>query len=139
VATCTAYLVYLLVGVGATVWVARTAAGAGVALLAGTPSAKAAAAAEPQVRLVVLGVSLLDLGFVLLNLPIPGSLTGAVRWLEVVAQKLGLVLLVLGVLHLVCLSVFNRLRERAWLEAAPPPAAPDEVLVRAGPPAGGAP
>ena len=136
-ATCAAYFVYLLVSVGATAWVAWTVVRAGVALLAGTPSAKAAAAAEAYVRLVVLGVVLLDLGFVLLNLPIPGSLTGTDRWLEVVAQKLGLVLLVLGVMHLVCLSVLNRLRERAWLEAAPPPAAPDEVLVRAGPPAGG--
>jgi hypothetical protein len=44
---------------------------------------------------------------------------------EFLSTKVGLVLVVLGVMHFLNLFVFSRMRRRATLEHAPPPVDPD--------------
>lgn len=44
------------------------------------------------------------------------------------SYKLGVVLLVLGVMHFFNIYIFNRMRKNAVYETAPPPIEPDEEL-----------
>jgi len=51
--------------------------------------------------------------------------------IELVSDKLGVVLLVLGVMHFFNLFIFSRVRRRAQENSAPPPFPPDAMLTPA--------
>ena len=79
-------------------------------------------------HLLVVGFYLINVGYVAFALrtaETPGNLRQAI---ELVSDKLGVVLLVLGVMHFFNLYVFSRIRTRAREDAAPPPFPPDIVL-----------
>ena len=53
--------------------------------------------------------------------------------IEFLSTKVGLVLVVLGVMHFGNIAVFTRMRSRALLEVRPPPVSPSEHLAAFGP------
>jgi hypothetical protein len=56
----------------------------------------------------------------------------AAQGIEVFSSKIGLVLLVLGVMHFFNLFLFSRVRRRALLQNAAPPVAPQGYLAPVG-------
>ena len=79
-------------------------------------------------HLLVVGFYLVNLGFVSLFLK-SGSSVGTTREVfEWLSMKLGVVLLVLGVLHLGNVFVLNKLRSNSRRDTTLPPVAPMTVL-----------
>lgn len=137
--TVVTYVVYLLISIAVTVWVGRTLSRAGKAFLADVFQDEKLADAVNH--LLVVGFYLVNLGFVALWLR--GGENDAVDTAGVfraLSVKLGTVLLVLGLLHLVNVYVLNRFRSSASGRpvAAPRWAAPD-LAVPGGPTAPGHP
>jgi len=86
------------------------------------------ALAEAVNRLLVIGFYLLNLGYAFLILRADRT-TDTLGAVEVLIEKLGLLLVSLGVLHFVNMYVFYRLRRRTEVAILPPPVAP-QVTVR---------
>ena len=76
-------------------------------------------------QLLVVGFYLINVGYVCSQVSSERVLGTPAQALEAFSQKLGWVLLVLGVMHFFKLYVVNRYRKRALLEAAPVPVRPD--------------
>ncbi len=117
------YLVYLTVSVGLTVWVATTLSRNGLVFLADVfADAKLAKAVN---HLLVMGFYLLNLGYVTVTMRSNQTITNTSEALETLSSKVGLVLLVLGVLHF-CNVFFlgryrrGRLRQQQGMPPLPP-------------------
>ena len=91
------YLVYLLVSVGLTIWVATTLSRNGLVFLEDVFADSRLAKAVNQ--LLVMGFYLLNLGYVAVAMRSSARVPDAARALETLSYKIGFVLLVLGVLH----------------------------------------
>jgi hypothetical protein len=125
--TVAAYLGYLVLSVGLTIWVARTLAKNGRVFLVDAFGGNAELADSVN-KLLVVGFYLINVGFVSLALKHgekPTDLAGAI---EVLSTKEGLVLLVLGGMHFMNLYVFSRVRRRALLRREKPPVAPEAFV-----------
>jgi hypothetical protein len=123
----TSYLVpvygaYAVVTVSLTVWLARTLFTNGAVFLEDVfkDSPKMAEAVN---RLLVVGFYLLNLGYAALIMKAEHGDT-VIQAVEVLAWKLGALLLSLGGMHFANLYVFYRIRRRARLAQLPPPAIP---------------
>lgn len=106
------YLLYLPISVVLTVWVARTLYHHGQSFLVDVFPGNADLAGAVN-HLLVVGFYLINLGYVSMQLKLdtpPGDPAGLI---EALAMKVGLVLIVLGVLHFGNLYVFARIRQRA--------------------------
>ncbi len=125
--TFATYLVYLLVSVVLTVWVARTLSAHGIAFLRDVFRGNEGLANSVN-HLLVVGFYLVNLGFIAFNLKLGLRVAGSAQALEALSHKVGLVLLVLGGLHFINLWVLQRMRQRALLADTPPPVAPDGLL-----------
>ena len=115
------YLVYGAVSVGLVVFLARTLFHHGQVFLEDVfDDARMATAVN---RLLVVGFYMLNLGyaFVLLR---GNAATDAVTAIEVLVNKLGVLLLSLGVIHFANLYVFHHIRRRGRAADLPPPVAP---------------
>lgn len=117
------YAVYGTVGVGLTIYLAKTLFKHGAVYLEDVFEDKPALAQAIN-RLLVVGFYMLNLGYTALimksNAPADG--VGAI---EVLSRKLGTLLISLGLIHFVNLMVFGRIRKRAKLaHLAPPPLYP---------------
>ncbi|OII60160.1 hypothetical protein BJP40_11295 [Streptomyces sp. CC53] len=124
--TVVAYVVYLLISVALTIWVARTLSKNGQVFLADVFKGNDKLA--PAVNhLLVVGFYLVNLGFVALYLSRESAVTDARMLLEALSVKLGVVLLVLGVLHLFNFYVLNRIRRRGTLEHQQRPPVPPQA------------
>jgi hypothetical protein len=123
--TVVTYLVYLVLSIGLTIWVARTLSRSGQVFLADVlqGSEKLADAVN---HLLVVGFYLVNLGFVALWLRGGNTdVTDARSIFTALSVKIGTVLLVLGLLHLVNVYVLSRIRRRGLLESQQrPPVAP---------------
>jgi len=125
------YLVYLVVSVGLVAWLARTLYRNGAVFLEGVFADPRMA--EAVNRLLVTGFYMLNLGYAALLLKSDAAPT-AVAAVEVLSQKLGVLLVSLAGVHFVNLWVFHLVRRRATAPGAPTaPTAPP-----AGPPTGAA-
>ena len=121
------YFVYLAISLTVTVWVARTLHRRGRIFLVDAFQGQAELADSVN-HLLVVGFYLINVGYVAFALRTssnPGNLRQAI---ELVSDKLGLVLLVLGLMHFFNLYVFSRVRRRAQEAGAPPPFPPDAYL-----------
>lgn len=121
------YLAYLVVSVSLTIWVARTLHKNGRIFLVDTFLGNEKLADSVN-HLLVVGFYLINIGFVTLALKYgdkPSNLTGAIEFLS---TKVGLVLVVLGVMHFFNLYVFTKMRKRALLRNMPPPVHPTETV-----------
>lgn len=106
---------YLVTALPAAVWLARTLHRGGAAFLVDVLRGRADLAASVN-RLLVVGFGLLELGFVLLLLRAAGTVSGAGDAIVTLSTQLGVVLLVLGAVHLVNLAVLASVR-RSHTEA----------------------
>lgn len=115
------YVAYTLVAVSLTIWLARTLARNGAVFLSGVfPDEPKMADAVNQ--LLTVGFYLLNLGYAFYMLKAEGA-ANSFEAMEVLAEKLGFLLLSLGVIHFGNLLLFQRIRHRARLHLLPPPMA----------------
>ncbi len=120
--TVIAYLLYLALGIGLTVWVARTLSRYGVAFLPES-ARQNATFVEAVDRLLVVGFYLMNLGCISFLLQTDTPIERPQGIFEVLSSKMGLVLLILGSMHFFILAVLSVLR-RSALRNSPPPIPP---------------
>ncbi|WP_433163658.1 hypothetical protein [Kribbella sp. CA-247076] len=126
--TVVTYLLYLAIAVPLTIWVARTLSHNGRIFLVDVFHGNEDFA-DAVNRLLVVGFYLVNLGFVTLFLRADKVVVDARGVFEQLSVKLGIVMLVLGGLHLTNVWVFNKIRNRSQLrEMTSPPVPPNEVL-----------
>ena len=115
----TTYIIYLLVSIALTVWVARTLHRNGRIFLV-----DAFHGSEPLAdsvnHLLVVGFYLINIGYVTLALKYGSHAENVREAIETLSTKVGLVLVVLGIMHFFNLYVFSRMRRRV-LPKTPPP------------------
>ncbi|MGW1881016.1 hypothetical protein [Streptomyces sp. NPDC001970] len=129
--TVVAYAIYLLISVALTIWVARTLSKNGRIFLADVLHGNEKLA-DAVNHLLVVGFYLVNLGFVALHLSQDGAVTEARGLFEALSVKLGVVLLVLGVMHLVNVYVLNKIRRRGVMERQQTPPVPPQGWTGAG-------
>ncbi|MEL5956191.1 hypothetical protein ACGF8B_32980 [Streptomyces sp. NPDC047917] len=123
--TVVAYVIYLLISVALTVWVARTLSRNGKVFLADVLHGNEKLA-DAVNHLLVVGFYLVNLGFVTLYLRNSDAVTDARGLFEALSVKLGVVLLVLGVMHLGNVYVLNKIRRRGLMEREQTPPVPPQ-------------
>ncbi|MEU5366627.1 hypothetical protein ABZ354_24685 [Streptomyces sp. NPDC005925] len=129
--TVVAYVIYLVVSVALTIWVARTLSHHGRVFLADVLRGNEKLA-DAVNHLLVVGFYLVNLGFVALYLSDDDTVIDARGVFEALSAKVGVVLLVLGVMHLVNVYVLNRIRRRGVMEREQvPPVAPQDWVAPA--------
>jgi hypothetical protein len=117
------YFAYLTISVALTVWVARTLHKNGRIFLVDSFHGNEPLADSVN-HLLVVGFYLINIGYVTLALK-HGSTAGDLKEaLETLSTKVGLVLVVLGLMHFFNLFIFSKMRRRATLHKAPPPVLP---------------
>ena len=120
-----AYSLYLLIAVPLTIWVGSTLARNGRVFLVDVFDGNGELA-EAVNKLLVVGFYLLNLGVVALYLRVGDTLAGARDVVEVLSVKMGVVLLMLGVVHLVNVYVFTKIRRRGRMDAMAARAVPQQ-------------
>jgi predicted phosphodiesterase len=116
------YAAYATITVSLVVWLARTLFTNGAVFL------ESVFEDEPKMadavnRLLVVGFYLFNLGYAALIMKAENGAT-VIQAIEVLAWKLGALLLSLGVMHFTNLYIFYRIRRRARLAHLPPPVVP---------------
>ncbi|MCX5145885.1 hypothetical protein AB0C90_28265 [Streptomyces sp. NPDC048550] len=130
--TVVAYVIYLLVSIALTVWVARTLSRNGRIFIADVLHGNEKLA-DAVNHLLVVGFYLVNIGFVTLYLRSDVSIDTARQLFEALSVKIGVVLLVLGVMHLGNVWVLNKMRRRGIMERQQtPPVAPQTWTAPAG-------
>ena len=125
------YLVYLVLTLIVTVWVASTLHRNGRVFLLDAFHGNEALADSVN-HLLVVGFYLINIGYVTLALKTAQKPVDMETAIELLSTKIGLVLLVLGGMHFMNMIVFSHLRRRAMREVAPPPVPPQaRIPVRA--------
>lgn len=121
--TVVTYLLYLVVSVSLTVWVARTLHKNGRLFLVDAFHGNEALADSIN-HLLVVGFYLINIGYVSLALKYGDKAADLQQLIEALSTKVGLVLLILGGMHFFNLYVFSKMRKRGLLYSAPPPVPP---------------
>ena len=116
------YLCYVAISISLTVWVARTLHKNGRIFLVDSFLGNEPLADSVN-HLLVVGFYLVNIGFVTLALKYGDKAVDAQTGLEILSTKIGLVLVVLGVMHFFNLYVFSKLRRRGLQHRSttPPP------------------
>jgi len=123
-----AYLVYIVISVTLTIWVARTLHKRGAIFLVDAFHGNGELASSVN-HLLVVGFYLINIGFVSLALKTEGVISTSRGAIEMVSDKLGIVLLVLGAMHFFNLIVFSVIRGKATGNGPRrPPVSPDATL-----------
>jgi hypothetical protein len=119
------YVVYAVISVALTVWLARTLAKNGAVFLQDVFEDKPALA-DAVNRLLVVGFYLVNLGYaaLIMRADAAGTIVGAI---ETLAFKLGLLLMSLAGMHFLNMYVFHRIRRRARGDDDAPKGAPYRV------------
>jgi len=113
------YLAYRLISVALTVWVARTLHKNGRIFLVDSFHGNEPLADSVN-HLLVVGFYLINIGYVALALKHGSEVANAREAIETLSTKVGLVLVVLGVMHFFNLFLFSSMRRRATLQKQPP-------------------
>ncbi|MBW3603974.1 MAG: hypothetical protein KY460_03500 [Actinobacteria bacterium] len=109
-------VLYIVVAVSLTVWLASTLYRNGLELLRERDDQQPLLA-QATSRLLVIGFSLFTLGYAFLLLRISGEMTGVVA-LQFLIQRLGILLVSLGLIHLLNTLIFLRFRRSRSEEEA---------------------
>ncbi len=120
------YVLYLLISILMTIWVARTLHKNGRIFLIDSFNGKEQLADSVN-HMLVVGFYLINIGYVTLALKYGNKPASIQESIEFLSTKVGLVLLVLGGMHFFNVFVISRMRRRGMLQ--PPPVQPDETLV----------
>ena len=115
----TTYIIYLLVSIALTVWVARTLHRNGRIFLVDAFHGNEALADSVN-HLLVVGFYLINIGYVTLALKYGSQADNMREAIETLSTKVGMVLVVLGIMHFFNLFIFSRMRRRV-LPKTPPP------------------
>lgn len=121
VAVC--YFVYLLISIALTVWVARTLHKNGRIFLVDAFHGNTDLADSVN-HLLVVGFYLINVGYIALALKTQAQLNTLREVIELESVKIGVVLLILGVMHFFNILVFAKMRHRTALPPANPPMQP---------------
>jgi hypothetical protein len=125
------YAVYLLISVALTMWVARTLYKRGGIFLVDAFHGNAELGDSVN-HLLVVGFYLINIGYIALALKTAGIIATSRAAIELLSDKVGMVLLVLGGMHFFNLFVFSRIRGHSQAPChpspPPPPVAPDAML-----------
>jgi hypothetical protein len=126
------YFSYLAISVGLTVWVATTLHRNGRIFLVDAFRGNEALA-DAVNHLLVVGFYLINVGYITLALKTTEPLATLRQAIELESSKIGVVLLILGVMHVCNIAVFAKMRRRAtegpapvrdgrlpWLPSVPP-------------------
>ena len=117
----TSYLIYLAISLSVTVWVARTLHGNGRVFLVDAFHGNAPLADSVN-RMLVVGFYLINVGYVAESLASNRRIDTLRAAIELVSDKIGMILLVLGVMHFFNLYLFDRLRRGQRYMVRPEPA-----------------
>jgi hypothetical protein len=122
------YLTYLVISVALTIWVARTLYKRGGIFLIDAFHGNQELADSVN-HLLVVGFYLINIGFVSLALKTADVIATSRAAIELLSDKMGMVLLILGGMHFFNLYVFSRIRRGARRSVTPtPPVTPDAML-----------
>ena len=123
------YLAYLVLSIAVTIWVARTLHQNGRAFLVDAFHGQEALADSVN-HLLVVGFYLINLGWIVMTMQTYRYLDTARGAIELLSDKVGRVLFVLGLMHFFNLYLFSKFRRRALerLSTAPPPIAPTRLV-----------
>lgn len=105
------YILYLLISISVTVWVAHSLSKNGLVFLVDSFDGSEALAQSVN-HLLVVGFYLINIGYVSLALKYGTKPTNFQEAIEFLSIKIGLVLLVLGVMHFINMGVITKLRRR---------------------------
>lgn len=117
------YILYLVISVALTIWVARTLHKNGRLFLVDAFHGNEPLADSIN-HLLVVGFYLINIGYVTLALKYGDKAADLQQLVEALSTKVGAVLLILGGMHFFNLYVFSKMRKRALLHGAPPPIPP---------------
>ncbi len=120
------YIAYAVFAIGLTIGLARVLFRSGAVFLEDVFK-DAPKMAEAVNRLLVVGFYLLNLGYAALIMKAHGAQTAVIA-AEVLAWKLGALLVSLGVMHFFNMYLFYRIRRRSQIAFLPPPVAPQMRL-----------
>lgn len=120
------YLIYLVISVILTIWVAQTLHKRGAIFLVDAFRGNAELAASIN-HLLVVGFYLINIGFVCLALKTGAAMQDWREAIEILSAKLGVIMLLLGGMHFFNMYVFSRIREHGIAQRTTP-VAPDAVL-----------
>ncbi len=115
---------YAGMSIAITIWVARTLFKNGRVFLVDSFLGNEQLADSVN-RLLLMGFYLVNLGFVAMFLRYGAKAQNPTEAIEFLSSKVGIVLLVLGVMHFMNILIFSKARSRAILASAPPPVGPD--------------
>lgn len=125
------YLTYIFLSVTLTIWVASTLHKRGAIFLVDAFHGNRELADSVN-HLLVVGFYLINIGFVSLALKTADVIATSRAAIELLSDKMGMVLLIVGGMHFFNLYVFSRIRRNARLArtplAPPPPVAPNAML-----------
>ncbi len=117
------YSSYLLISIAMTVWVARTLHRNGRLFLVDAFRGNEALA-DAVNHLLVVGFYLVNLGYILLALKTTDPLWTTREIIETESFKIGVVVLILGVMHTFNILIFARMRRRSTEAERPHPVLP---------------
>jgi hypothetical protein len=125
------YLTYIFLSVTLTIWVARTLHKRGGIFLVDAFHGNKELADSVN-HLLVVGFYLINIGFVSLALKTGDVISTSRAAIELLSDKMGMVMLILGGMHFFNLFVFSRIRRSARTARAPlapaPPVPPNATL-----------
>lgn len=128
-----AYVVYLVISVGLTIWVARTLSKNGIVFLIECFGHDELLARSTN-HLLVVGFYLVNLGWILLTLRFGDAPENAADAIRFLSSKVGIVVVVLGLMHFFNMNAIAKFGRKvgSWLReeqemAAPAPAAGVEL------------
>ncbi|MFA7766850.1 hypothetical protein ACGFNX_00165 [Streptomyces sp. NPDC048723] len=123
--TVVTYVIYLLISIALTIWVARTLSRNGRVFIGDVLHGNEKLA-DAVNQLLVVGFYLVNIGFVTLYLRSSEEIQTPRALFEALSVKLGVVLLVLGVMHLGNVWVLNKMRRRGIMERQQTPPVPPQ-------------
>ncbi|MBM3754372.1 MAG: hypothetical protein FJW38_10380 [Acidobacteria bacterium] len=123
------YLPYLALSIAVTVWVARTLHKNGRTFLIDAFHGNDALADSVN-HLLVVGFYLINFGWIVAALRTYQEVNTGRVLMELLSDKIGTVLIVLGIMHFLNIFIFSRMRRRALDRRpdAPPPIPPSGYL-----------
>jgi hypothetical protein len=123
----TSYISYLAISIALTIWVARTLHKNGRVFLVEAFHGNAELADSVN-HLLVVGFYLINIGYIAVELKTGEALTTARQAIELESGKIGVVLLILGIMHFFNFWVLGRLRYKARRRLNPPDLNPGQPV-----------